>query len=156
MSSALALRFPWVAPLMLGILFGLTLALVAFGGRVERVVVENTRLRFELGEARENLARLNNSLSRSRAPIIREIHVCLDGIGEEEANELETALRQRLQILIGKELEKADPEVVAEMLRDLKLTAANGMFVVRASQVLLAPRAFFRITVQKLKTEIKE
>ena len=140
-------RRVWPAALFLGIVFGFTMAVVVAGRRMERTEVENLRLRSELDEARINLEKLSASLAKRAYLVIEDIELVLEGADEDDLDELKAALRRKLQVLIGKDLNTVDPEIVTELFRAVRIEAGERVYTARPVQIVLARKSFFHIRI---------
>jgi hypothetical protein len=150
----LILRSDRLAALFLGTLFGLTLAMSITGKRLEDLTVINRRLETELVEAKENLEKLHLSLSKKRYSVVQRFELVLEGQVEFCREELEEALRKKLQVLVGKDLNTLDPEIVLELFRGVKIMAGEETFSVEPIQIVLAKNAYFRIFVSPVSPSI--
>lgn len=146
----LVLRSDRLAALFLGILCGLTMALTTNGKRFEELTVTNRRLETELVEAKENLEKLSASLSKKRYFVVQGFELVLEGQVELYKDELEEALRRKLQVLVGKDLNTLDTEIVMELFRGVKIMAGEETFSVEPVQVVLAKKAYFKILVSSV------
>ena len=110
-------------------------------------MVENQRLRAELSETRNDLERLGASLTERRSPVVKEIELTILGAPEEESQELRAVLRGKLQVLVGKDLDEIDPEIVTELFRGVRFKVGENTYTAQPEQIVLARKSFFRLRV---------
>lgn len=131
-----------LAALLLGALAGATASAYLVSHRLQALLIGAETLRRELETCLARVGRLEQSLAGQRAPRVRSVHLRLVGVdAPAQRLAVERQLQPLAQDLVGRRLDRLDPEVVAQLFAGREVEAGGQRYQVAVSQLLLAEQA---------------
>lgn len=134
--------------LFLGIIAGGLLVHLYHAARLERVYWEKEKLKVELFETTERLARGEALWADRPAEKVSSVELVITGeLGDFAELELQRRAGEITAPLIGCALAELEPELAVALLHRRKLTLEGKDYLVNVNWVVIAPRTLFNLSI---------
>jgi hypothetical protein len=143
-----------MAAFLLGAVAG-SLGVVAAAGReVQRLQLEREVLLQRLEQQRTRLENLEQALARHRQPVIGEARLELLGVDDPVIRlALERQLQPLVQDLVGRRLDRVDPELVASIFEGRSLAVGERRYTLSLRRLLLAEQTSLQLVVRRAEQD---
>lgn len=118
--------------------------------RMERLELQRQRLLMELTEVHSKWEKLQDAARARQRPRVASARAHFEGeLSEAERLQLQQALKPLLDDFVGKEIQRLDPVVVANVFRDREIDLGGRSYRLRLTLLILAEELHVYFEVEK-------
>lgn len=136
-----------LGPLLLGMIAGALLVHLCHARRLEELYWHRERLKTELFEITERLARSESLWADRPEERISAVNLVFQGIDGFVQLELQRLIGELTAGLIGSTIEELRPELVVALLHRRKFTVEGRDYLVTVNWAVIAPQTIFNLSV---------
>lgn len=147
------LRFkPILAGFLLGWLIGAASVSLLAGSNLDEAELEIRDLRLQVEDQTEQLTDMSKKLSDARRNlVVSDIDVHVDFPDEYERLEIETAVKELLKNLKGREVSSLDPALVANIVDRRLIEVAEHKYHLTVNGTMVSEKIVIHLTAKEIK-----
>lgn len=127
----------YIGIFILGFITGSSIINAVNGIKIEKLIFEKEAYRLKNIELKEKISKLNESLKNKPQRAVTEITVRINTNDDKLAIEIEKYVKEKLNGLYGKELEKIDPILIKNIFDGRILTIENKKIILKVKFIVV-------------------
>ncbi|NLY11312.1 MAG: hypothetical protein GX020_06485 [Firmicutes bacterium] len=127
-----------LACFILGLIIGLTLAMIWSAWTIDKTLIEIETLRSELSEKQNAIEKLEFSLIERRQRFVKNISIIMDEKDQHRNLKIAQAVKGLLEDLIGREVDSIDPPLVFAILNGRTIAVEKQLFTLKANILVIS------------------